>query len=479
MISKSLVSVLAVGALSCAPTAGMAAEAPLADEDVRPYYEEHILESPSGIYPQKGWVFFHQRVPLKGDGIFAEHRALGHAMGRVRRDVFTAVCCKAARIPFPRGLSEAAGAEWRAQLQALFGEEARTVDVPGIGVADRAEDGIYVYALAVRDSAFENEAKKNPYVEKAVDIADAWRKFCEARRQENAVTAVRAILRESGTKVGIDAERKRYVFIGSCEREMDNPADDRKFLETREECALVAEIRARREMIKARRQVVSARDAARSMADESAAGISIASYYECLANEEMNGTTVLCSSESWDQTTKRYQVAVAVAWSEKLAAADKAPALGTEDFREGGGDDPEWLAWAKLMDFAKVFGTRTFKGTDGVRRFVGIGFSDIEGKTGAQLRGAYRIAQVRAQRNLAFLVRLDVVSKEILASLVQEVSSGNLTESAAWEKYESLAIAKCRGQAVRGHEVYEADVRHPLSGRLMHVSVCGLAETKR
>ncbi len=98
----------------------------------------------------------------------------------------------------------------------------------------------------------------------------------------------------------------------------------------------------------------------------------------------------------------------------------------------------------------------------------------VEGKTGASLRAAYRIAQMDARRNLELFVNFDFASKQVLASLVQSVAAGEMTETVAWEKYTSLVSEKCKEVLLQCCEIYAADVRHPLTGHLMHVSVFGL-----
>ena len=475
MTSNRLIVGVLVGALLCAPTIVLSADGRLADEDVLEYYGEHIQDLPSGIYAQRGWVFFQQRVPIAGSDLFAEQRALGRALGNVRRDVFVAVNNLAAKIPLPSGPSYVRVGNWARRLNELQRVQSVT-NLPSKCVAQTEDGDDYVYSLAVDEAVLRQEAERPEFATKAADVAGAWRALCAEESQKNdARSVVKETLSRSNVKVGIDYAKKRWVFIGSSECDMEEPANDSEFLKKRRECAVRAEMEARRALVKARGEVVSAKDSARMVGVGDAAGISIASYSEILAKESLSGVLVLTTAESWDPSKKRYQVAVAVAWSEKLAAAEKVVDVNRQAFREDGGEDPEWAKWAKTQDFSKLFGTRSFKDSNGVRRFVGLGFSEIEGKSGPALRMAQRKAQMDAAQNLAAFVNFDLASKEVLASLVQSVAAGTLTESAAWEKYRSSVLAKCREIPLRAHEVYRMDVKHPLTGHLMHVSVYGLS----
>lgn len=294
-----------------------------------------------------------------------------------------------------------------------------------------------------------------------------------------AVDAVRDILRKSGVKVGLDRVNMCSVAIGSCARDMENPAQDPEFLQKRNECALLAELDARRNLVKMRRQTMRLKDAAQLVGVDDVADISVASYYESLCGGELGGVMVLCSAESWNPKTRRYQVTVAVGQSAKSVAAAKALSLDEVKIVEGGEEDPEWAAWARTANLAGMVGSRGFVDSEGRLRFVGIGFVDIEELSGRALYLAYRQAKIRAARNLAYLMRADLASKEVLKTLVQAVAAGTMTNAAAWEEYTSRLVQKTSDyQMVHGHQVYETDVCHPITGRKMHVSVYGLSTKK-
>ncbi len=367
MTSKVKAFILVIGALLGAPIMGRAADEKLADEDVLEYYGEHIQERASGIYSERGWVFFLQRVPLEGDGMLAKQRALGKALGNVRRDVFVAVNHLAAKLPLPQGAAYEMMGEWSARLWKIHSAQ-QVVNLPSKAMLEQEGENDYTYALAIAEDVLRKEAGRVEFAGKAGEIAAAWRGLCdEAAAVKDACAAVKATLARSGIKVGVDLAKKRYVFIGSSECDMVDAASDQEFIRKRRNCTLCAEVDARRKLVQARQMRVNSVDAAQLFGDKSVAQISIGSYYEILAKESLSGVIVLTTAESWNPTTHRYQVAVALAWSERLAAEKKGVAVGERVFREDGGVEAEWTNWAKAQDFARCFGTRTFKDSKGTR----------------------------------------------------------------------------------------------------------------
>jgi len=294
-------------------------------------------------------------------------------------------------------------------------------------------------------------------------------------RENDAKQEVAAILARSGVRIGVDSANSRYVFIGVAERKIADPANAPDFMKEREACSCLAELRAKRDLMKARMVRVTIKDTAAVVGDGENTGIQMESLCKFIAEDKKHGSVTLCSAESWDPDSQRYQVAVAVAWSAKLeeqGALLKAAAMPNDDLTE---DDPAWGKWAKSVRLESVLGSRQFKDENGNRRYVGVGAKDVDGLMGLKLKSAMRVAQMYAIRNLAFSVYSDSVSRDVAKSVLRQIQQGAITQSDAWESYESEVKRRCDSLILRGHRVYETDeLRHPITGHKLYIVVYGI-----
>ncbi len=296
-----------------------------------------------------------------------------------------------------------------------------------------------------------------------------------ARAAEKPYTAeaiVRKSLMDRGIEIGIDTEKERYVFVGSCERDISDPLSEKNFLLIRAECAKIAELHAKSEIMQARQTTISASVSTGVQSCGNVTRKYTASIFKAVAADRQSGATVLTSAESWDG--KRFQVAVAVGWSKKLEEAGmrlQSATLPTGDSVE---DDEEWKKWADSVNLPMALGSRQFKDSQGRRRYVGIGVSDITGKSGVQLKEAMNLAKMAAKENLAFALYSESVSHRVAESIVQEIDAGDLSEEDAWETFTSRVMRTCKGKILRGHEVYCTEAIYPLTGSTIYISVYGI-----
>ncbi len=296
-----------------------------------------------------------------------------------------------------------------------------------------------------------------------------------AKAMEKPYTAeaiVRKSLMERGIETGIDTKKGRYVFVGTCERDISDPLSEKNFLLIRAECAKIAELHARSKIMQARQTTISASVSTGVQSYDHVSRRYTKSMLEAIAADRQSGATVLTSAESWDG--KRFQVAVAVGWSKKLEETGMRLQAATLPTGDSVADDGEWKKWADSVNLPMALGSRQFKDAQGRRRYVGIGMSDISGKSGAQLKEAMTLAKMAARENLAFALYSESVSHQVAASVVQEIDAGGLSEKDAWETYTSRVMRTCKGKILRGHEVYSNEAIYPLTGSMIYISVYGI-----
>ena len=279
-------------------------------------------------------------------------------------------------------------------------------------------------------------------------------------------------LSEAGFRIGFDRETKKLVQTATATRAVDT-ISDADFTKLRDELAMTAILDAKAKIAHLLHDQVTAREVTELILDEE--GMEIVyrtAVYEAVSKRTFLGMTVLCTAESFRDGV--YSVTAAVGWSPQMEKSVrnqlKAHAIST-DPREIGDPSPEWAIWAKNQDFAFVFGPRSFVDTNGVRRYVGIGFADIEGKTGGSLATAYRLARVKATRNLLFSVFSDLEAAELIE---QTLTTRNGVLEGLDTDVRNRIVQQCHSKHIFDDEVFRTTVVHPLTRHKMIVSIAGI-----
>lgn len=184
------------------------------------------------------------------------------------------------------------------------------------------------------------------------------------------------------------------------------------------------------------------------------------------------GFLPLASAESLEHG--RYQVAVAVGWSEK-SERDAQRSLSADAPVPEELPSSAWKEWAEGKDFAFIVGGWPFIDGDGIRRFAGVGVADAEGKKGPAMTAAMRMARARATQALAYALYCDIESSKLAKQIGSrlENSDGSATEITV-ESFLVRIDQKINAKAFCDTEVYSTTVVHPLTGRKLFVSVAGI-----
>ena len=287
---------------------------------------------------------------------------------------------------------------------------------------------------------------------------------------ETAKQSVRAYLKEQHVPVGFDAKVGRFVFVGFCERKLaDLSGDD--FFRIREQMALSAIFSAKRYLVERIEQEVTAEDSVELKSDGDETVQTTKSITDIFARRILHGCTVLDVEESHENGV--YQVAVAVAWSEKLEKAARAALSGEGAKTTPEQDEAEWAAWAERTDFARRIGPAQFTDSHGVYRYAGVACVDVEGKKGKDLMNARRVAEMKASQALVYSLWADTVAHDHAVTILRERASADGETSEATEDFVSRVSQACK-QHVMKRDVFKGKVVHPLTGRTMYVHVAGI-----
>ena len=182
MISNLHISILVIGALLGAPiTVGAADSAPEIG-DLLEYYRQNVHERESGVYELDGWYFFHQRVPMKGDAMFGQMKAMRSALANVNKDLFATLSKMEESVPVTadpalsgvKGLVKEFGTKKSRVNRSIESLHARVL-------CQDAENDDYVYDMAVRISDLKAEAGKGKFEERSSTIEQHWRNIVRAQ----------------------------------------------------------------------------------------------------------------------------------------------------------------------------------------------------------------------------------------------------------------------------------------------------------
>lgn len=282
-------------------------------------------------------------------------------------------------------------------------------------------------------------------------------------------------LAEAGIRTGFDRATKKIVQTATATRRVAAVADE-GLTKLRDELAMAAVLDAKAKIAHLLHDETTAREVtARSLDEDGAEVVRRTAVTEAIAKRTFLGMTVLCTAESFRDGV--YSVSAAVGWSPEMEASVRTQLSAKPPAASNGvaALSPEWKAWARKQDFAFVFGPRTFVDSKSVRRYVGIAFADIEGKRGRALAVAYRLARVKASRNLLFSVFSDLEAAELVEQTLA-TRDGALAELET--DVRNRIVQRCRSRRILDDEVFTTTVVHPLTGRKLFVSVAGVEPAK-
>ena len=292
---------------------------------------------------------------------------------------------------------------------------------------------------------------------------------------ESAKSIVKRDLASIGVSVGFDRDRNRHVAIGVAESDVAGSTLPAHLLSVREGLYKRALFRAKQSVLEEVAADMTADDGIsdRFNADESSEMVSRSAML-MQAGGLYCGFLPLASAESLEKG--RYQVAIAVGWSEKserdAQRSLSSNALVPEDEEL---PSPAWKEWASDKDFAFIVGGWPFVDSAGIRRFVGVGVVDAEGKSGTSMVAAMRLARSKATQALAYALYGDIESSKLAEQLGvrREDADGDAVELTI-ESFVNRISQAVKNKAFRDTEVYTTTVVHPVTGRKLFVSVAGI-----
>lgn len=286
------------------------------------------------------------------------------------------------------------------------------------------------------------------------------------------------IVARSRLSLGYDEDAKTFVFIGKSQRIVPDISDAKTLMKLREEESKLGMLKAKAEILKLLVRDVSARSVATLFVSDGVTVTETSSVVDILSHLVLHGFQTICTAESYENGV--FQTAVAVGWSEKSEKAARA-ALSSDSGRPADESpeepSPEWENWAQNQDLSAMVVSRSFEDSNGIRRYVGIGFADVDGKTGKALKDARTIAFTKAKQNLLYAIHSDAEARTLaIQTMRTESRPGEESETDTFRSSVRRLSQECRSMFLPNCAVpvYETTTHHPITDRRIYVCLAGV-----
>lgn len=196
-----------------------------------------------------------------------------------------------------------------------------------------------------------------------------------------------------------------------------------------------------------------------------------------MAKMPLFGASVIMQTESWDKTTKRYQVAVLVTWSKVLEEAARAIATGNMYTTKPG---PKSVNdWLDDQDLGSMVGPRQYVDDEGNRWFLGISSRRYTDSMSSSARdNATALAEMSASQMAIFSIFADLESFKEAKAVVE--TRGDADEESEEENVDVEKMARKLSQTFKNkkvnglQELASQEVQNAISGQTVYVKVYGI-----
>ncbi len=195
-----------------------------------------------------------------------------------------------------------------------------------------------------------------------------------------------------------------------------------------------------------------------------------------MAKMPLYGATVIAQTESWNEESGVYEVAVMLCWSLDLERAARAVVTG-EDFKlEADPDGIDIDSWIDKQVPACMVGPRQFVDKEGNRWFLGIAARGYDDSMSSSARRKNKsIAELYAQQMATFCVWADVESYKQAKTSMETRGDDRRDVNVVAESLAEKLTQSFQNKTVRGlQKLYSDEVESPITGTTIYVAIYGL-----
>ena len=198
------------------------------------------------------------------------------------------------------------------------------------------------------------------------------------------------------------------------------------------------------------------------------------SSIETFSKMTVVGLVPIASFESWDG--EQYATTIVSIWTTKEEERARMLYSGQDVAY-----DPGSLSvkdFINSTDWSTAQGVRKFFDDKGNFWLISIGSSPLKGKSSKATRTAKGLAQLSAQKQIAFVLFSEASSKRSAKEKLQEVTTGNVgeTENQSVTSFAETISQKVEDLDIQGmSQLKGKKYTHPISGQEMFVSIYGIS----
>ena len=201
------------------------------------------------------------------------------------------------------------------------------------------------------------------------------------------------------------------------------------------------------------------------------------SSVETFSKMSVVGLVPIASFESWDG--EQYSTTQIAIWTNKEEKRTRELYAGKDVKFDPG--ETSLNAFIKSTDWSTAQGARKFFDDKGNFWLLAIGSHPLKSKSSSATRKAKGMAQLSAQKQIAYILYAETESKRIAKSKMQEIAKGTVdggTENQSVTAFSETLSQKVEKKNIQGmSQKLGKKYTHPISGQKMYVSVYGLSSS--
>lgn len=200
------------------------------------------------------------------------------------------------------------------------------------------------------------------------------------------------------------------------------------------------------------------------------------SAVESMAKMPLYGSSVIMQTESWNNASGIYQVAVMLCWSYAMERSARAIVTG-EDFRVKPSANAKSIHdWLEAQNPATMVGPRQYLDNDGNRWFLGIAARPYDDELSSSERRKNKgISEMFAQQMAAFCLWADVESYKLAKQAMESRGDANVQRDVVAEDYAEKLTQSFQNKKIRGiQRLFNEEVTHPITGSTIYVTIYGI-----
>ena len=200
------------------------------------------------------------------------------------------------------------------------------------------------------------------------------------------------------------------------------------------------------------------------------------SAVEAMASMPLYGASAIMQTESWNDKSGIYQVAVMFCWSMVMERAARAIVTGEEFTVKPSANAKSVQDWLEDQNPATMIGPRQYIDADGNRWFLGISARPYdEEMSSSERRKNKGIAELFAQQMAAFCVWADVESYKMAKTAMESRGNEKVQNDVVAESYAEKLTQSFKNKKIRGMQrLFSDEIEHPITGSTIYVAIYGI-----